>query len=190
MAQKPFDGTVADNVMRHGVGALNVGACRVPVDGGQGRYPANLIHDGSEEVLSLFPDTKGQLADRKAQAKRSVNCYGDYGVDSEFARRGDSGSAARFFYCAKASKGDRNRGGVDNDHVSIKPNALMRWLVRLACRKGGTVLDPFMGSGSTGVACMDEGMGFVGIELDEHYCEIAEARIAAAESENGQMRLF
>ena len=91
-----------------------------------------------------------------------------------FAKRGDSGSAARFFYCAKARKKDR---GEDNDHPTVKPNALMGWLVRLVCPQNGVVLDPFMGSGSTGVACMDEGMSFIGIDLDPHYCEIAEMRI-------------
>ena len=105
-----------------------------------GRFPANLVHDGSQEVLELM------------------------------------GNAQRFFYCAKASKKDRWEG---NDHPTVKPNALMRWLVRLVCPQGGTVLDPFMGSGSTGVACIQEGMRFVGIDMDEHYCEIAEKRIGA-----------
>lgn len=156
-----------------------------------GRFPANLVHDGSEEVRSCFPDAKGQQGDLRAGIpKRTGVCYGDFPPTNEHAKRVESDtSAARFFYCAKASKRDRNSGGVENDHSTVKPNALMRWLVRLVCPKGGLVLDPFMGSGSTGVACMDEGMDFVGIELDPHYCEIAEERIAAANTEAGQMEL-
>ena len=144
VAQKPLDGTVAHNVMTHGVGAMNIDGCRVPTSDKEslGRFPANLVHDGSDEVLELFPNDSG-----------------------------------RFFYCAKASKKDRGEG---NNHPTIKPNALMRYLVRLVCRKGGTVLDPFMGSGSTGVACIQEGMRFVGIDMDEHYCDIAARRIGSA----------
>ena len=170
VARKPLEGTVAHNVMTYGTGAINIDGCRVPtgdnLNGGAyaangthrddgwryqrggageykqpiGRFPANLVHDGSQEVLELM------------------------------------GDAQRFFYCAKASKRDRGEG---NNHPTVKPNALMRWLVRLVCPQGGTVLDPFMGSGSTGVACIQEGMRFVGIDMDEHYCEIAEKRIGA-----------
>lgn len=183
VARKPLDGTIANNVLKHGTGALNIDGCRVPIEnemlsygtfhaGGEnglngtstfrirerhypagyqppGRFPANLIHDGSDEILELFPETKP-------------------------ARRSNKGSAARFFYCAKASKSGR---GKDNDHPTVKPNDLMCWLVRLVCHEGGVVLDPFMGSGSTGVACFDEGVNFVGIELNEHYAEIAESRL-------------
>lgn len=144
-----------------------------------GRFPANLVHDGSQEVLELFPDSKGQqgkVAGNEPSRTGDNGIYGHYGQRNEFVPRGDSGSAARFFYCAKASKRDRGEG---NDHPTVKPNALMRWLVRLVCPQGGTVLDPFMGSGSTGVACVQEGMRFVGIDMDEHYCEIAEKRIGA-----------
>lgn len=144
-----------------------------------GRFPANLVHDGSQEVLELFPDSKGQqarVAGNEPSRTGDNGIYGHSGQRNEFVPRGDSGSAARFFYCAKASKADRGEG---NDHPTVKPNALMRWLVRLVCPQGGTVLDPFMGSGSTGVACMQEGMEFVGIDKDKHYCEIAEKRIGA-----------
>jgi DNA modification methylase len=157
----------------------------------RGRFPANLVHDGSDEVLELFPDKAGQMAYRAKGGKKTKNCYGNYADGAQEAIPHDAlGSAARFFYCAKASKSDRNLGGVNNDHISVKPNALMRWLVRLVCPKGGLVLDPFMGSGSTGVACMDEGMSFVGIELDGHYCDIAKGRIEAARQRNAQMSLF
>lgn len=143
-----------------------------------GRFPANLVHDGSQEVLELFPDSKGQqgkVAGNEPSRTGDNGTYGHYGQRNEFVPRGDSGSAARFFYCAKASKRDRGEG---NDHPTVKPNDLMRWLVRLVCPKGGVVLDPFMGSGSTGVACIDEEMRFIGIEMDKHYCEIADGRMS------------
>lgn len=136
-----------------------------------GRFPANLVHDGSQEVLELFPDTNPSRKGRP-RSGRSGTGWGMTHTGSEYD---DAGSAARFFYCAKASKRDRGEG---NDHPTVKPNALMRWLVRLVCPQGGTVLDPFMGSGSTGVACVQEGMRFVGVDMDEHYCEIANARIS------------
>ncbi len=162
LARKPLDGTVAANVLAHGTGGINIDACRVPSEAGEGRWPANLVHDGSGEVLALFPESKGQLADRPARAKVPVNCYGSFG-------------AARFFYCAKASKADRGEG---NTHPTVKPTALMEWLVKMVAREGQTVLDPFCGSGSTLVACKRLGVGAVGIERDPRYCEIAERRLA------------
>ena len=111
-----------------------------------GRWPANLIHDGSDEVEQL------------------------------------AGSAARFFYCAKASKKDRDEG---NHHPTVKPTDLMRYLCRLVTPTGGVVLDPFMGSGSTGKAATIEGFDFIGIEMDENYFNIAKARIEDAEEKLG-----
>ena len=183
-----------------------------------GRWPANLIHDGSPEVLAGFPQANGSKPGTKYKTPRRVNDImngGGWhdGVESqeEFGY-GDTGSAARFFYCAKASKADRDEGlgaewsfarqtagmeereakrtqagGDDtrgrptptnaNHHPTVKPTALMRYLVRLVTPPGGLVLDPFMGSGSTGKACMLEGAAFVGIERDPEYCAIARARI-------------
>ena len=147
--RKPLVGTVAENVLAHGTGALNIDGCRVE-DGGdetsKGRFPANLIHDGSDEALGVFPGEAG-------------------------------GSAARFFYCAKASKTDR---GTDNSHPTVKPTELMRYLVRLVTPLGGTVLDPFMGSGSTGKAAVLEGFHFLGVEQDPSYFKIATERIQSA----------
>ena len=148
-----------------------------------GRFPANLVHDGSEEVVGLFPDvgvsSGGGMHTRGTAGHESTNVYSAYtgGSQTQSVGLGDSGSAARFFYCAKASAQDRGNG---NDHPTVKPNELMRWLVRLVCRKDGIVLDPFCGSGSTGVACVNEGMSFFGIDQDEHYCGIARRRIADA----------
>jgi hypothetical protein len=197
VARKPLIGTVAENVLAHGTGALNVDGCRVESDGAhkrpfqpsnyertvygaraqsgfqptnaEGRWPANLIHDGSDEVVGL------------------------------------TGDAARFFYCAKASKADRDEGceglaakeaGIKNDsgrgfsesdpmakimrrnhHPTVKPTALMQYLCRLVTPPGGTVLDPFMGSGSTGAAAMLEGFQFIGIEREAEYVAIARERI-------------
>lgn len=204
VARKPLIGTVAANVQTHGTGALNIDGCRIGNDertflskgikpgshnivgsgwdgdngkkSVQGRWPANLIHDGSEEVLAGFPET-------------------------------GTGSAARFFYAPKASKSDRDEGleGFEakaannrhaftglpdqrmereqdrrpskNHHPTVKPTDLMRYLCRLVTPPGGTVLDPFMGSGSTGKAAILEGFQFVGIEREAEYLEIARARI-------------
>ncbi len=205
VARKPLEGTVAANVLKYGTGAINIDGCRVPTEDvietkgnrdsakvygkyngmtprqseGQklGRFPANLIHDGSEEVLALFPDTgKSGVAVRH----NSGGCT--FGGNSKKPPMNDmsysdSGSAARFFYCAKASRSERGEGNV---HPTVKPVALMRYLVRLVTRKGGIVLDPFMGSGTTGVAAIQEGMNFIGIEKDPHYYEIASERIRKA----------
>ena len=143
VARKPFKGTVANNVLEHGTGAINIDECRV--GNSNGRWPANLIHDGSEEVTELFPQAKGF-----------------------------SGSAARFFYCAKANKKDREDG---NSHPTVKPTDLMAYLCRLVTPPEGIVLDPFMGSGSTGKAAMREGFSFIGIERDPEYYAIAEGRV-------------
>ena len=145
-----------------------------------GRFPANLIHDGSEEVLALFPDSKGQCGAVKGTepSRTGTNgIYGNYNGQNTMLPRGDTGSAARFFYCAKASRSERGEG---NDHCTVKPIALMRYLVRLVTRRGGIVLDPFMGSGTTGIAAIQEGMNFIGVERDPHYYEIAQRRISQA----------
>ncbi|MDD5371331.1 MAG: site-specific DNA-methyltransferase [Anaerolineaceae bacterium] len=152
---------------------------RAPKDEiGTGRWPANLIHDGSDEVMALFPESKGQQGDVKGtEASRTggegTNCYGEYGRVPA-AKRGDSGSAARFYYCAKASKSDR---GAYNNHATVKPTDLMRYLCRLVTPPGGVILDPFMGSGSTGKAALLEGFRFIGIEKEEEYLEIANRRL-------------
>ena len=189
MARKPLaENTVAENVLKHGTGGINIDGCRIPLDGERppsgrtygtnkttpesGRYPANVIHDGLEQEW------------------------------------------ARFFYCAKVSKNERN-GGLDgfadtragirknvhckrpsargisafrgmclnrvierkNTHPTVKPQVLMKYLCRLVTPKSGTVLDPFMGSGSTGMAAKDEGFEFIGIEQEKEYFEIAKQRI-------------
>lgn len=202
VARKPLIGTVAANVLRFGTGAINVDACRVPgaprtthtdgnrignrdnatsivlgaegvtYAGASGRWPANLIHDGSDEVLAAFPlTTSGNLN----RVGGSGDGYGFKGRDG-IAHRGDTGSAARFFYCAKASKSDR---GAGNTHPTVKPVALCAYLQRLVTPSGGTTLDPFAGSGSFGVAAMREGFHYIGIENDIAFVHLARARIAS-----------
>jgi DNA modification methylase len=177
----------------------------------RGRWPANLIHDGSEDVLGAFPECKTG-AIKPYFSKGDKGYSGGWGDFRDFRQEASSGSAARFFYCAKASKSDRDEGcerivkkqnsnwppnldGNDergaaprsNNHPTVKPTALMRYLCRLVTPPGGTVLDPFMGSGSTGKAAVLEGFNFIGIEREAEYVEIAKARIAAAEAERGEM---
>lgn len=209
VARKPLIGTVAANVLEHGTGALNIDGCRIPSGGEHkvagvvtkkttvsgderkgaasgmygagaafiptnhegGRWPANTIHDGSDEVLAGFPGT---------------------------------GAAARFFYCAKTSRKERNVGLADpgpqfkhgatlrkventattgNNHPTVKPIDLMAYLCRLVTPPGGAVLDPFMGSGSTGLAALREGFRFVGIEREATYMDIAQARLRSVLSD-------
>lgn len=212
MARKPFKGTVAANVLEHGTGALNIDGCRVPSDSGWtrtsmddmrggkmhaaagygridnpqksndlGRWPANILHDGSEAVVGIFPVTSGDSAGRKPRSSDVVPGYdGGWGAQTFDAVRPDSGSAARYFYCAKASKRDRGDG---NNHPTVKPTALMRYLVRLVTPPGGVVLDPFCGSGSTGKAAVLEGFRFIGIEREAEYVEIARMRCENAMEE-------
>jgi len=172
-----------------------------------GRWPANLIHDGSDEVLAGFPDSNGSGPARKLN-RGAGNRAGDWGMNAKepdvaALRDAGTGSAARFFYCAKASRADRNEGLPSGDkpavatgatmreredadwparngnpHPTVKPTDLMAYLCRLVTPPGGVVLDPFMGSGSTGKAAVREGFRFVGCELDPDYLRIAEARIA------------
>jgi hypothetical protein len=150
-----------------------------------GRWPANVVHDGSPEVLALFPEVasgkqaagghvRNSLKHRNTYSPMAgMRCEGD-------VLYGDSGSAARFFYAAKASKADRGEG---NTHPTVKSTELMRWLVRLVTAPGDLVLDPFAGSGSTGRAALVEGRRCLLVEKDPAYCDIARRRLAAAWAE-------
>lgn len=236
VARKPFASTVAANVLQWGTGALNIDGCRVAgvvpqvTQGGQrssggimnatggergtlsqpheaGRWPANLILSDCPEVLAGFPESNGSGSARTL--KRGLRDGEGFAMADEpgALRDAGKGSAARFFYCAKASRSDRDSGldafdmvrsggmqatadgsmltGSGNErttarrnvHPTVKPTDLMAYLVRLVTPPGGTVLDPFMGSGSTGKAAMREGFRFIGCELDPEYMAIARARI-------------
>jgi len=251
VARKPLIGTVAENVLAHGTGALNIDRCRVEgappsvpqpvfnsptgrtygmktgegrngeVSAASGRWPANLIHDGSEEVLAGFPAARsaGNYPSDSA-ARDGITTFG--GKQGQLYA--DSGSAARFFYCAKASKRDRDEGlehmqavhrvngnkWTDQDyrvtngerpasaesgprkniHPTVKPTDLMRYLCRLVTPPGGVVLDPFMGSGSTGKAAVLEDFRFIGIEREKQYLAIAKARIAHSQATPKQEALL
>lgn len=205
VARKPLIGSVRKNLDAYGVGAINIEACRVELNGDfkskangrpsltglddrydpdnantgddAGRWPANVIHDGSDEVLAAFPDAKGQQGDLKGHNKNRQSPNGIFGKmppAKDSIARGDSGSAARFFYCAKASKSDR---GFGNSHPTVKPAELMRYLCRLVTPVSGHILDPFAGSGSTGKAALLEGYQVTCIEREDEYVSILRTRL-------------
>ena len=245
MARKPLIGTVAQNVLVHGVAGLNVDACRIGTDGRphkerrndkaldgnvygggingsrslgtttQGRWPSNLILD--EESAALLDEMSGTLTSNSGKPFKS---HGKQGYGGGLQTKtdwegyyGDTGGASRFFYCAKASKRDRDEGleGMEkrigggmsgtrdqtlltgsgnirdplrrNFHPTVKPTQLMRYLCKLVTPPNGVILDPFAGSGSTLKAAILEGFNCVGIELDAEYMGIAQRRIAHAESQ-------
>lgn len=144
------------------------------IDTSTGRFPANVIHDGSDEVVRLFPESAGALADVPLNSRKTKDVYGTYALNSGMAARGDNGSAARFFYCAKASRDERGPG---NNHPTVKPLALIQYLIKLVTPPGGIVLDPFCGSGTLGIAARKLGFNYLCIELNPKYIEIAERRI-------------
>lgn len=253
VARKPFKGSLVDNVMKWGVGGINIDECRVgdevvsihnaPVGtfaGGEygrgsdtesyrssvGRFPANTIltydDTDSEEVCRGFPNSKGGSGKGFRKDAYEEKPTATNFTRGDFVPYNDDGSAARYFYCAKASKKDRDEGleefdedttddgrnkPIDNPylgegtmrhniHPTVKPTTLMQYLVRLVTPKGGTVLDPFMGSGSTGKAVAYEnnernaGYKFIGIEKETEYCKIAEARIKYIEQSERQQKLI
>ena len=192
VAQKPFsEKSGAANLLRWGVGAVNVDGCRTEA----GRHPANIIHDGSPEVVALFPDSKGQQGDvRGTEPSRTgdenTNCYGKFKARPPTPVRGDTGSAARFFecypfeddpvfYCAKAGKLDR-AGSV---HPTVKPIALMQALIRHITPPGGVVLDPFAGSGTTAEAAQREGFDCILMEAEAEYIDFLNERFGLRRDE-------
>ena len=207
MARKPLsEKTVAENCLKWGTGGINIDESRIEgqweghtrtnspdtkqVYGDyakitteqhpQGRFPANLIHDNSEEVTDCFPERKtgSKLPHHKQTESENNSMSGKNYARTGQMFLGDEGNASRFFksiiYQAKASRKDRGQG---NNHPTVKPTELMEYLIKMVSRAGQTVLDPYMGSGSTGVACQNTGRAFVGIEKEEQYFRIAEKRI-------------
>jgi site-specific DNA-methyltransferase (adenine-specific) len=151
-----------------------------------GRYPANVAHDGSEEVLEAFAafgkktSGKESASGHRRNKPKHNHAYAPFQgreLEGKNILYGDTGSAARFFYCAKASRSERGQG---NTHPTVKPLALMQWLTKLGCPPGGLVLDPFAGSGTSGVAALQTGRRFLGIELDPTYFALAEKRVRDA----------
>jgi len=209
LARKPFVGTVARNCQEHGTGALNIDGCRIEggerphierrndksLDGDvygsgingsrslgvftEGRWPANLVLDeaAAAQLDEQAPD-KGQAAPLKETGRNRPGHgrLGKMGPPKAAEPRDALGGASRFFYCAKASKRDRGEG---NNHPTVKPVELMRWLVRLVKGPGeNLILDPFAGSGTTGVACKLEGVPFVLIEQSPEYISIIKNRFS------------
>jgi DNA modification methylase len=175
MARKPIEKglTVAENVIKWGTGAINIDASRIGTE--KGRWPANLLLD--EQAAEMLDEQSGYLAPagNKKQGmggKTEKSIFGIGGPSTVYHDGG--GGASRFFYVAKANKSER---GKNNNHPTVKPIKLMKYLITLVTPQNGIVLDPFMGSGSTGVAAKELGFDFVGIELNEEYLEIAKRRI-------------
>jgi len=185
VARKPLCGTVAENVLTHGTGGINVDGCRVAssdhISAVTGKATLCGTRDGYDRPWKHDPAALAARQERANVAIEKANTLGRWPAnlihDGSDEVESLAGSAARFFYCAKASKADRD---ADNHHPTVKPTALMRYLCRLVTPPGGIVLDPFTGSGSTGKAAVCEGFDFVGIEREAEYVEIARARIAAA----------
>ena len=252
VAQKPIEGTFANNIMKYDVGGLNIHGCLIELQSGEsipinklekwsgfgqieqpyyeqvlnneGRFPANVILD--KEAGAVLDIQSGSDTGAKAPVKagndgKSKGIYSDYKSKGDDGKSfyGDIGGASRFFYCPKASRSERESGlenfdvlpagsmngrkdgsfGLKpirrkNDHTTVKPIELMRYLCRLVTPIGGIILDPYFGTGSTGCGAVMEMMDFVGIELETHNYEIAEARIKywkrQSEYERSQMRLF
>ena len=200
LARKPLsEKTVAANVLKWGTGAINIDGCRVgdearhnasassneiygqfkgAENGGRaavGRFPANVITDGSDEVVAAFPYTKSGTFSGKRNEPKTKGVYGSFELKDEAGHAGSEGSAARFFYQAKANKTDR----AGSAHPTVKPIALMRYLARLIAPPGGTILDPFAGSGTTGEAAYLEGFNCYLIEREAEYVKDIAGRFAA-----------
>ena len=214
VARKPLIGTVANNVLTYGTGGLNIDGSRVGSDE-QGRWPANIVithsPDCEQECAEGCPAreldgqsgvSKSTTGKRNPNGKKNTNAFGDYGgMPGVVSGHNDSGGASRFFtqttytepdypqffYCAKASKKERNAGMEKaNFHPTVKPLILMRHLVKLVTPPNGIVLDPFLGSGTTAVAATLEDFQWIGCEMTEDYWPIIEARVEWANTETGK----
>lgn len=198
MVRKPFGGTVAANLEQHGTGAININGCRImgakaggrnsrpfhdnatsrASDATNGRWPANVIFDPDAAVML---DEQSGSVGASAPVRGTESSPASRGsITGTRARvpgafHGDAGGASRFFYCAKPSPRER---GEFNVHPTVKPIRLLRWLVRLVTPPGGLVLDPFGGSGTTGLAAREEGLRSLLIERNPGYCEIISQRLA------------
>jgi hypothetical protein len=198
VARKPLTGTVAENVLQWGTGGINIDGCRVGTNDGlgrpyggenkvygsygmergtktgdalTGRWPANFIHDGSKEVVGLFPYQKSDKVKPHVIKRDKTVVDFQRGLTQRTGHfLSSEGSAARFFYCAKAGKSERGEGNI---HPTVKPLALMKYLITLGLPPGGTVLDPFCGSGTTALACKELGRNYICIEKELEYYRIA-----------------
>jgi len=182
LAQKPFDGKPLDSIVKWEVGAFDVDGCRIPLEGIENHKTEAKSGLGRKGIYgkSTIDSIKGKdLIRYTSKGRYPANLLLDpVGAES-------LGEVARFYYCAKASPGERNAGLDDRcNHPTVKPIKLMRWLVRLVTREGQLVLDPFCGSGSTGIAAVLERRDFIGIDISKEYCDIAHRRISHWEKED------
>jgi DNA modification methylase len=182
VARKPLIGTVAQNVLEHGTGALNIDGCRIA-----GKKPDTTRGAGGQHGRFSELGAQGRIQD-DGTGRWPANAVLDEDAAAELDAQ--TGGASRFFYCAKVSKKERTVSGhIDNKHPTVKPRELMRWLVRLVTPPNGVVLDPFTGSGSTGIACMMEGFRFVGIEKELENATTARERIELYERAVNNLRV-
>lgn len=176
MARKPLsEKTIVANVLKWGTGGINIDGCRVEVDSSDPNHRKATGENGNSE--SMFGVGNSKRPATLSQGRFPANIILDEEAGAlldEQSGESQKGGASRFFYCAKAGKKER---GPDNNHPTVKPIKLMSYLVRLVTPPSGIVLDPFMGSGSTGIAAKNEGFGFIGIEREAEYIEIARHRI-------------
>ncbi len=166
MARKPIsEKSIVDNVLKHGTGGINIDGCRVDLsEGDDPRLGGKGTWKTKEMAKNVYGNYQGKESGSSELGRFPANVMHD-GLEEDWAR---------FFYCPKTSKSER---GKDNTHPTVKPQELMKYLCRLVTPKGGIVLDPFMGSGSTGLAAKDEGFDFIGIEREKEYFEICKSRI-------------
>lgn len=199
LARKPLaEESVAENVLEHGTGALNIDGCRIDTAGesDEGRYPANILLDA--EAAAMLDGQAGpcpthgvDFADATDNNKQSK--YGEFSGgadrDQSYVYADDHDGASRFFYCAKATKAERTHDGtLDNDHPTVKPLDVMEWLITLVTAPGQLVLDPFVGSGTTCLAAKHASRKFVGVELQAKYADIARARCGLAPENHAHVR--
>ncbi len=170
LARKPTsEKTITDNVLKWGTGGINIDGCRIGTD-------TISIHNAPKGTFAGGEPDRGSDTNsyRESEGRFPANIILDEEAGSVLDRQAN---ASRFFYCPKVNKKERNAGTEKNNHPTVKPIDLMAYLCRLITPPNGIVLDPFMGSGSTGCAAVKEGFRFVGMELDEDYFEIATKRI-------------
>lgn len=191
VARKPLNDSLVNNIIENGVGGINIDECRVELNGDKKTRSGCKTREDNISHLKFRANQVNKEDNSKGRfPSNTILTYDDSDFDEVCGGLGDEGSASRYFYCAKTSKRDRNEGLSSNNkniHPTVKPTSLMQYLIRLVTPKGGTVLDPFNGSGSTGKACMYENADrnanykYIGVELTEEYLPISKARIEFAE---------
>ena len=191
VARKPLKDSLVNNIIENGVGGINIDECRVELNGDKKTRDGCKTREDNISHLKFRANQVNKEDNSKGRfPSNTILTYDDSDFDEVCGGLGDEGGASRYFYCAKTSKRDRNEGLSSNNkniHPTVKPTSLMQYLIRLVTPKGGTVLDPFNGSGSTGKACMYENADrnanykYIGVELTEEYLPISKARIEFAE---------